>query len=93
MNTKLHPSELSKLITRLNDEMHEHIIESLGALVGPSYVIGWDRASGDNHLEISCDTKKVEVRSIVVPINVIDATTISIPLSGARLESGRRLAH
>lgn len=86
MNTKLHPSELSKLITRLNGEIHDHIIEGLSTLIGPGYLIRWDRTNEEDHLEISCDTKKVEVRSIVVPIDVIDAKTISISLSGARLE-------
>lgn len=86
MNTTLHPSELSRLITRVNDEIHEQIIESLGNSIGPVYMIGWNRTGDEDHLEICCDTKMVEVRSIVVPVNVIDAATLSIPLSGARLE-------
>jgi hypothetical protein len=86
MNTTLYPAELSNLITRVNDEIHEQIIDSLGASVGPNYVIGWNRAGDEDHLEIRCDTKMVEVRSIVVPFDVIDATTLSISLSGARLE-------
>jgi len=86
MYTTLHTSELSSLVTRLNGELHEQIIESLGTSVGPIYVIGWNKAGDDDHLEISCDTKMVEVRSIVVPVNIVDATTLSIHLSGARLE-------
>lgn len=86
MNTTLYPSELSMLITRVNGEIHEQIIDSLGASVGPNYVIGWNKAGDEDHLQIRCDTKMVEVRSIVVPFDVIDATTLSIPLSGARLE-------
>jgi len=86
MNTTLHPSELSSLITRVNGEIHEQIIESLGASVGPVYVIGWNRAGEENRLDICCDTKMVEVRSVVVPCDVIDATNFSIPLSGAHLE-------
>jgi hypothetical protein len=86
MNTTLYPSELSNLITRINNEIHEQIIERLSTSAGPNYLIGWNRAGEDDRLEIRCETKMVEVRSIVVPFNVIDATTLSIPLSGARLE-------
>jgi len=86
MNTTLQPSELSSLITRLNHEIQEQIIESLGAATGPIYVIGWNQPGEEDRLEIHCDTKMVEVRSIVVPVNVIDATTLSISLGGARLE-------
>lgn len=86
MYTTLHPSEFSRLVTRLNGEIHDQIIECLATSDGPSYVIGWNRAGDDGHLEIRCDTKMVEVRSIAVPIEVVDATTLSIHLSSARLE-------
>jgi hypothetical protein len=86
MYTTLHPSELAMLVTRLNDEIQEQIIDSLRDLVGHFYVIGWNRTGAEDHLEIRCDTKMVEVRSIVIPVNVIDAHTLSIHLSGARLQ-------
>jgi hypothetical protein len=86
MKTTLHPSQLAMLVTRLNDEIHEQIIDSLRDLVGHFYVIGWNRTGAEDHLEIRCDTKMVEVRSIVIHVNVIDAHTLSIHLSGARLQ-------
>lgn len=86
MYTTLHPSELAMLVTRLNDEVHEQIIDSLRDLVGHFYVIGWNRTGEEDHLEIRRDTKMVEVRSIVIPVNVINAHTLSIHLSGARLQ-------
>jgi len=86
MNTMLNPSELSSLISRLNFEIQEQIINSVAATVGPDCVIGWNKTGDEDSLEICCDTKMVEVRSIVVPVNLVDGATLSIPLSGARLE-------
>lgn len=86
MNTTLQPFELSSLIARLNFEIQEQIINCMAATVGPDCVIGWNKAGDEDTLEICCDTKMIEVRSIVVPVNVVDSSAISIPLSGARLE-------
>lgn len=86
MNTTLHPSELSSLISRLNFEIQEQIINCVAATVGPDCVIAWNKTGDEDSLEIRCDTKMAEIHSVVVPVNVIDSSTLSIPLSGARLE-------
>lgn len=54
---------------------------------GPAYVFGWNKSGEEDCLEIHCDTKMVEVRSIVVPVNIIDSMSLAIPLSGYRLET------
>jgi hypothetical protein len=86
MKILLHPSELSSLVTRLNFEIQEQIIESITATVGPACVAGWKKVGEEDRLEIRSETKMVEILSVVVPVSVIDSTNYSIPLSGARLE-------
>jgi hypothetical protein len=86
MNTTLQPFELSRLIARLNFEIQEQIINCVAATVGPDCVISWNKTGNEDSLEIRCDTKMIEVRSIVVPVDVVDSSTLSVALSGARLE-------
>lgn len=98
MNTTLHPSELLSLVTRLNFEIQEQIIECLTGTAGLDCVVGWDKVGEEDRMEIRTDTRMVAVLSVVIPANVIDSTCHSIPLSGARIElvagwrmfSGRR---
>jgi hypothetical protein len=86
MKIPLHRSELSSLVTRLNFEIQEQIISSIAASAGLAYVAAWNKVGEEDRLEIRSDTKMVEIRSIVLPLNFIDAANCSIPLSGARLE-------
>jgi hypothetical protein len=86
MQIAINPSELSSLVTRLNFEIQEQIIDSISATAGPAYVFGWSSPGEEARMEIRCDTKMVEVRSVVVPVNIVDRTSHSISLSGARLE-------
>lgn len=86
MKTTLHAFELSSLVRRLNFEIQEHIIDSVGASAGPAHVVGWNKIGESECLEICSETKMIEVRSIVVPAHIIDSAHYSIPLSGARLE-------
>jgi len=86
MKIPLHPSELSSLVTRLNSEIQEQIIASITETAGMACVAGWNDVGEEARLEIRSDTKMVEIRSIVVPVNIIDSAIHSIQLSGARLE-------
>jgi hypothetical protein len=87
MKIPIHHSELSSLVARLNFEIQEQIIESMTKTTGPAYVFSWNKFGEEDCLEICCDTKMVEVRSIVVPVDIIDSMTLAIPLSGSRLEA------
>lgn len=86
MKTTLHPSDLLSLVTQLNFEIQEHIIDSMAATAGPAYTVCWNKVGDEDRLEIRSDTKMVEILSIVVPVQIIDSTSHSIPLSGAKLE-------
>lgn len=86
MNVQLHPSQLSSLVTRLNFEIQEQLIDSINAIAGPAVVIGWRKIGDEDRLEIRSETKMVELLSIVVPVKIIDSMSHSVPLSGARLE-------
>ena len=86
MHTTLRASELSSLVRRLNFELQEQIIAIVGTSTGPAYVAGWNKVGASECLEIRSDTKMVEVRSVVIPVQHINSTHYSIPLSGARLE-------
>lgn len=86
MNTTIRASELSSLVRRLNFEIQEQIIDTIGATAGPAHVVGWSKVVDGECLEICSDTKMVEVRSIVVPFHIVETGHCSIPLSGARLE-------
>lgn len=86
MNTTLRASELSSLVRRLNFELQEQIVEIVGASTGPAYVAGWHKDGGEECLEIRSDTKMVEIRAVVIPVQYIDSMHYSIPLSGARVE-------
>jgi hypothetical protein len=86
MKIPLHTSELLNLVTRLNFEIQEQIIDSINATAGPAYVIAWNQFGDESRMEVRSDTKMVELLSIVVPTNIIDMASQWIPLSGARLE-------
>jgi hypothetical protein len=86
MKVALHPSELLSLVTRLNFEIQEHIIDSINATAGPAYVIGWSYVGEERRLEVRSATKMVEIPSVVVPTKIADMTSHWIALSGARLE-------
>lgn len=98
MNTTLHPSELLSLVTRLNLEIQEQIIQCMTAITDLDCVIGWETVGEEDRMEIRTPSRMVAVLSVVIPANVIDSTCHSIPLSGARIElvagwsmfSGRR---
>lgn len=86
MKVQLHPSQLLSLVTQLNLEIQDQIIAILNESIGPAYVASWSMENGEDRMEICCDTKMVEVRSIVIPVDVIDSMSHAIPLSGARVE-------
>lgn len=86
MNIPLHPSELTSLVTRINFEIQEQIVDAIAATSGPPNVASWKTVNGEERLEICCETKMIEVRSVVIPVTVIDSNIHAIPLSGARLE-------
>lgn len=85
MEVVIQPVQLSSLVAQLNFEIQEQIIQTL-VIADPDCVIAWNDAGEEARLDIRSDTKMVEVRSIVVPVNVIDGTLHSISLSGARFE-------
>lgn len=86
MKIPLHPSQLSSLVTRLNFEIQENLIDSITATVGSAVVICRSKVGEEEHLEIRSNTKMVELLSVVVPVQIIDSMSHSVPLSGARLE-------
>ena len=86
MKTTVHPSELSSLVERLNLEIHEHFINTLSATAGPAYAVSWTKVCEEVRLEIRTDTKLVKILPIVIPVQIVDGFSISLPLSGARLE-------
>lgn len=86
MKIPLHPSELLRLVTQLNFEIQEHIVDTIASSHGPICIAGWNKVGGEVHLEIRGETKMAEVRSVVFPVSIVDANILSIPLDGAQLE-------
>jgi len=86
MKTTIRAAELSSLVKRLNHEIQDQIINTFGASPGLDHVISWSMVGDDERLEILGITKMVEIRSVVIPANLVDNVHYSISLSGARLE-------